>query len=72
MVLICGDFNINSLPESENLINHMLKQHEKNSEYLLAAENEYHTMLKIFERMQPGSIIDHHLVSSTYGSIDGH
>ena len=58
MVLICGDFNVNGLPESSDFQNMILKAHPDNSVYLEAASREYSELVKKLERGRPGSIVD--------------
>ena len=58
LVLICGDFNVNGLPESLDVQNMILKAHPDNRVYLEAASKEYSQLVKKLERSRPGSIVD--------------
>jgi len=58
LALICGDFNVNSLPETEDTKRMILKAHSENSRYLELAASEYAQMMRSLEGGQPGSIID--------------
>lgn len=58
MVLICGDFNINSLEDTEESKQYVLSYNERNIDFLKASEEEYKMMLQIFENEKPGSVVD--------------
>lgn len=45
MILICGDFNINSLEETEESKSFILSYNEKNIDFLKATEHEYKLMV---------------------------
>lgn len=58
MVLICGDFNINPLKESEESKEFIMSYGDQNSNFLKLSEYEYDLMVGILEKEHIGSITD--------------
>ena len=50
IVLITGDFNINSLKDSEDFKEHVLSYNELNHAFLKYSEEEYEHLIRILEK----------------------
>jgi hypothetical protein len=58
LALICGDFNVNVLPESEDVKRMILKGNPGNQPFIEEAAKEYEYLVKTLERGEPGTIVD--------------
>lgn len=58
LALICGDFNVNALPESEGVQEMILQAHPENDAYLIASAQEYEYLVKTLEGSIQGSLVD--------------
>lgn len=47
--LICGDFNVNSLPETDDVKNMILRADPLNAKFLELSHEEYSKMFKILK-----------------------
>lgn len=58
LTVICGDFNVNSLPETEDVKRMIISADARNERYLEIASGEYLRMVEILEGGQKGSLTD--------------
>jgi hypothetical protein len=58
MAIICGDFNLNALEESDDVKAMLLKAHPENQKYIDAAKYEYAQLLEKLSHYNPSSLVD--------------
>ncbi|TNV78993.1 hypothetical protein FGO68_gene14319 [Halteria grandinella] len=58
MAIICGDFNVNALEESEDVKAMLLKAHPENIKFLEEAKLEYAQMVEKLSHSIPSSLVD--------------
>ena len=58
LVLVCGDFNINPLKESDENKEFILSYGELNHNFIKQSEYEYDRMMEILEKDHRGSVTD--------------